>query len=76
MVSRRVKTILAAVTAAALVTTATALPVAAAPNNNSVMKLTNAVTVDGVLDHLEALQVIADDNGGNRAAGLPGLKHP
>jgi hypothetical protein len=27
-----------------------------------------------VLEHLEALQEIADDNGGNRAAGLPGYE--
>ena len=34
--------------------------------------LRNAVTVDGVMDHLEALQAIADANGGNRAAGTAG----
>ena len=30
------------------------------------------MTPEGVLEHLEALQEIADDNGGNRASGLPG----
>ena len=49
-------------------------PAVAAPNNNSVAKLTKAVTLDGVFDHLEALQSVADANGGNRAAGLPGYK--
>ncbi|HEX5859228.1 MAG TPA: aminopeptidase, partial [Microbacterium sp.] len=34
--------------------------------------LRDAVTVDGVIDHLEAFQAIADANGGNRAAGTPG----
>jgi Zn-dependent M28 family amino/carboxypeptidase len=56
------------------VSVAYASPAYAAPNNNSVKKITKAVTLDGVLDHLEALQEIADDNGGNRAAGLPGYE--
>jgi Zn-dependent M28 family amino/carboxypeptidase len=66
---RVAKAILAAVglTAAAIST-----PVAADPNNNSAKKLTNAVTPDAILEHLSALQDVADDNGGNRAAGLPG----
>jgi len=46
----------------------------ASPNNNTVAKLTKAVTAEGVLDHLEALQAVADANGGNRASGLPGYK--
>jgi Zn-dependent M28 family amino/carboxypeptidase len=49
-------------------------PASASPNNNTVKKLTKAVTPEGVLDHLEALQEIADANGGNRASGLPGYK--
>jgi Zn-dependent M28 family amino/carboxypeptidase len=52
---------------------ATLVPTAvAAPNNNSPAKLAKAVSPEGVLEHLEAFQQIADDNGGNRAAGLPG----
>jgi Zn-dependent M28 family amino/carboxypeptidase len=53
-------------------------PAAAAPpgcdnrNNNSVDKLLECVTVDGVREHQQALQDIADANGGNRASGLPG----
>ena len=35
-------------------------------------KVLECVTVDGVLEHEKALQAIADANGGNRAAGLPG----
>ena len=40
--------------------------------NNSVSKLLTCVTLEGVLEHEEALQEIADDNGGNRAAGTSG----
>jgi Zn-dependent M28 family amino/carboxypeptidase len=35
-------------------------------------KLLHCVSVEGVLEHEQALQAIADANGGNRAAGLPG----
>lgn len=35
-------------------------------------RLTDAVTVNGILQHSRQLQVIADRNGGNRASGLPG----
>ena len=49
-------------------------PASADPNNNTVKKLTKAVTPEGVLEHLEAFQAIADANGGNRAAGLPGYR--
>lgn len=53
---------------------ALAAPVQADPNNNSAKKLTKAVTVDGVLRHLDALQSIADANGGTRASGTPGYQ--
>jgi Zn-dependent M28 family amino/carboxypeptidase len=36
--------------------------------------LTDAVTVDGITEHLAALQAIATANGGNRAAGTPGYE--
>ncbi|WP_244927974.1 M28 family peptidase [Nocardioides sp. W7] len=42
-------------------------------NNDSVRKLTKAVTVKGVLKHLRALQGIADEDG-DRAAGRPGYE--
>ena len=61
-------------TAALLVPALGTTPAFAVPNNNSVKKLTKAVELGGVLDHLEALQAIADANGGNRAAGLPGYR--
>ena len=44
----------------------------AAPKNTSVDNLTNAVTVAGIYDHLNAFQAHADANGGNRYAGYPG----
>ena len=51
-----------------------AVPAGADPDNDTPRKLTRAVTVDGVLEHLAALQAISDANGGNRAAGLPGYE--
>jgi Zn-dependent M28 family amino/carboxypeptidase len=41
-------------------------------NNNSVRKLLECVTLDGVLEHEEALQAIADENNGTRASGTSG----
>ena len=40
--------------------------------NNSVSKLLECVTLEGVLEHEEALQGIADDNDGTRASGTTG----
>ena len=51
----------------------TSPPAYADPNNNTVKKLTKAVTLDGVLDHLEALQEIADENG-DRAPAAPATR--
>ncbi len=62
----------AASAALALIATVLAAPANAAPNNNTVRKLTQAVTTDGVLNHLEGLQAAADASGGNRASGQPG----
>src|SRR5688572_30656572 len=62
----------ATIAAVGLTAAAVAAPVVGAPNNNSARKLTNAVTPEAVLEHLSAFQDISDDNGGNRAAGLPG----
>lgn len=36
------------------------------------MKLTQGVTVNGIMQHQREFQVIANRNGGNRASGLPG----
>jgi Zn-dependent M28 family amino/carboxypeptidase len=55
-----------------------ATPAVAAPpgcenrNNNSVDKLLECVTVEGVTSHLQAFQGIADAGGGTRASGTPG----
>jgi Zn-dependent M28 family amino/carboxypeptidase len=55
-----------------------AAPAAAGPTscdsrtNNTVKKLLECVTVDGVREHQAAFQAIADANGGNRFSGLPG----
>src|SRR4029079_10247928 len=40
--------------------------------NNTIKKLLECVTVEGVLEHEQALQDIADHNGGNRASGTSG----
>ena len=78
--SRRVIAVTAATaTALALVVLPTSAALAAPPaaacdnrNNNTIAKLTECVSAAGVTEHLEAFQAIADANGGNRAAGLPG----
>jgi Zn-dependent M28 family amino/carboxypeptidase len=43
--------------------------------NDTVAKLTECVTLDGVMKHLEAFQAIADapENAGTRASGTPGF---
>ena len=43
-------------------------------NNNTVKQLLVCADADGAMEHLEALQAIADANSGNRAAGLPGYE--
>ena len=40
--------------------------------NDSVRKVLECVTLNGVLEHQQALQDIADDNGGTRASGTEG----
>ena len=62
----------AAATAAALVVSLAVTPATAAPNNNDSAKLRTAVTVDGVMRHMTALDAIGRANGDNRYAGLPG----
>ncbi len=64
----------AAATAALLASTLAVTPASAAPNNNNSAKLRAAVTLEGVERHLRALQSIADANGANRYAGLPGYE--
>jgi len=67
--TRRLWIVLATLIVAAA---ALAAPVSANPNNNNSEKLRSAVTLDGVRQHQQALQAIADISGGNRFAGLVG----
>jgi len=66
------KRALVLVVAAVTATAAFAQPATAEGNNNLSEKLRDAVTAEGVLDHLEAFDQIAADNGGTRASGTPG----
>ena len=57
--------------------TAAAAPAPAACDNRTnvtVQALLECVTAAGALEHLEAFQAIADDNGGTRAAGTQGYE--
>lgn len=69
LTKRRMGAVIAAT--ALLATVGFASPAYAIPNNNSVKKLTQAVTAEGVLEHLQAFQDIADEHG-DRAAGREG----
>ena len=57
---------------AAAVATALAVPATAESNNNISRKLRQAVTAQGVAQHLSAFDSIASANGGTRASGTPG----
>jgi Zn-dependent M28 family amino/carboxypeptidase len=78
--SKRAKTVMVATTAIAALALVPAGAAIAAPatsgcdarTNNTYEKLLDCVRVDGVMEHQEALQAIADANGGNRAAGTTG----
>lgn len=66
------KVFVAAALSLALIAPGSVAPVSAAPNNNTTKKLLEAVTATGVMRHEQALQEIADANGGTRASGTPG----
>ena len=83
----RVGRALAALAVALSAVAAASLPADAAPDgggghghdracerraNNTYDKLLECVDAEGVFEHLEAFQQIADDNGGTRASGTPG----
>ena len=78
--SRRARTLaIATATAAGLVLVPAGAAMAAPASqgcdnrtNNTYDKLLGCVTVDGVLEHEQALQAIADANGDTRAAGTEG----
>jgi aminopeptidase S len=55
-------------------TTAPPAGSAVAPAGPLAQQLTGEVSVDGAWVHLQELQRIADENGGNRAAGTPGYE--
>ena len=65
------KPVVVAAVAAALATAFAAAPAQAGNSNNSA-KFRSAVTVAGIMHHLQQLQAVADANGGNRAAGTSG----
>ena len=70
---RRAVQVLALASGMALATTALTSPASASNgNNNTSKKLRAAVSAAGMSEHLEALQAIANANGGNRFSGLPG----
>ena len=48
--------------------------ICASRSNDNVKKLLECVTLEGVREHQAALQEIANDNGGTRAAGTPGYE--
>jgi Zn-dependent M28 family amino/carboxypeptidase len=74
MTSRlRVAFMAAALIVASLPAVASAGPEACdTRTNNTINKLLECVTIDGVRSHQAAFQAVADANGGNRAAGTPG----
>jgi len=69
----RVALMAAVLVVASLPVVATAGPEACdSRTNNTINKLLECVTVDGVRQHQAAFQAIADANGGSRAAGFSG----
>ena len=64
--------VVALATAAVTALTVSGAPAYAADNTRLGTKLAKEVTVNGVNRHLIALQRLADQNGGNRAASTPG----
>ncbi|MBB5792034.1 M28 family metallopeptidase [Jiangella mangrovi] len=67
----------AAAVAGAGVLAATCLmtvPAEAANDTVTIRQMNKLITLEAVMGHLEALQEISDDNGGNRASGLPGYE--
>ena len=63
---------LAVVASTAVVLPLLSSPSVAAPQQVRSNQLQKAVTLQGVMRHLERFQQISDDNGDNRAAGTPG----
>lgn len=66
--------VLVAAAACSLAPTAAPSTGVAVPDGPLMRQLRAAVSDDGAMTHLAALQKIADDNGGNRSAGSPGYE--
>ena len=73
MTARRTLAALAAASAL-LVSGALAAPASAHGNPNTPERFAEKVTTKAVMRHLQALQYVADRNGGNRAATTPGYE--
>ena len=71
--SKRVLGFVGAAVVAVAMAACTPPPPAPDPGTDTTA-LREAVTVDGVTSHLQALQDISDENGGNRSAGTPGYE--
>jgi Zn-dependent M28 family amino/carboxypeptidase len=70
---RRILPSIAAVTlTTSLLVAGPAVATSPTPQPVDTSQLTQAVTVNGIMQHLRELQRIADRNDGNRASGLPG----
>jgi Zn-dependent M28 family amino/carboxypeptidase len=72
--TNRPATIAAVTTAAAVVLVGIGSPALAKDTGPDTGPLREAVTAENIVEHLEALQAIADANGGNRAAGTSGYE--
>ena len=69
----RTSGVIATATLAGALAVAIGAPATAAPGTDSTA-LRGAITESGLMAHLEALQAVADANGGNRAAGSAGYE--
>jgi Zn-dependent M28 family amino/carboxypeptidase len=64
----------AVITTASALAMASAMPAGAATTSGQAAKLRNAITVQGMKSHLQALQNIATANDDTRASGTPGYQ--
>ncbi|SEF18476.1 M28 family peptidase [Jiangella alba] len=73
MTRRPTRRVAAVASAGALAATCLlAAPAQAASDNVAIRQMNKLITLEAVMGHLEAFQEISDENGGNRASGLPG----
>lgn len=69
---RTLPSIAAVIMTASLLVAGPATAKSPTPTPVDTSKLTQGVTVSGMMQHMRVLQRISDRNGGNRASGLPG----